>query len=229
MRSAGVAFIISVGAALRSLLKARPNKEDQGWEKDRRQHAAAWPEDLPRVQLRQFVLRWSRTLTRKLALARRKKPVPIDSTLAAAEASKPLSLRIAAAINFLYWPFFYSGVALCVWFAADSVLQLLLSRSAYQTIAAISDPILTIVTPTAVGFWTNWLAVKMLFHPRGRNAVWWGLVPARRNQLIDGIAAGVMKQLISPEIVQEHLHKSGVVQRFVNDAAEALKDTLEIP
>ncbi|HWP58680.1 MAG TPA: DUF445 family protein [Candidatus Acidoferrales bacterium] len=232
MYSSGVAFLIGIGAALTNLLKKTRLKREALFEDEGAAGSAAgssWPQDLPRVQPRQFVLKWVRTLTRKLALARRKSAAPAEVLSAPARAKKPLSLKVAAALNLLYWPFFYSGIVISAWFAADSVLQLAVSSATYGAIAAVADPVLTVLTPTAVGFWTNWLAVKMLFHPRRKNAVWWGLVPARREELIDGIAAGVMKQLISPEIVQEHLHKSAVIQRFVNETACALQDTLENP
>jgi uncharacterized membrane protein YheB (UPF0754 family) len=233
MRSDRVAFLFGVGVAVKSLLKNARLKvapfpagsKYRGYQG----HSSYQGEEGRHIRPGQFVSKWSRTLRRKVALALRKGSPRATPDAAAQFAVKPLSLRIAAAINFLYWPFFWSGIAACVWFGVDSILRLWASTAAYQSVVAVSEPVLILVTPSAVGFWTNWLAVKMLFHPRRKNAIWWGLVPARRSELIDGIAAGILKRLISPEIIHEHLHKSGVVQAVLNETALALKQTVELP
>ena len=230
MYSTGVALLSTLGAALLTWLKNNRFKGHASTAERDKQDQTTWPDDLPRVPARRFLVKWLRTLGRKLALNRRK---TASSEAASASVSpsgrKPISTIVAEAINYLYWPFVCSGLALTAWFCADLLFQLMLARATYQAIAEISAPVLAIVTPTAVGFWTNWLAVKMLFHPRRQNAVWWGLVPARRSELVDSIANGVMQQLISPEIVHAYLHQSAIVQDFVTRSAAALKETIDHP
>jgi len=67
--------------------------------------------------------------------------------------------------------------------------------------------ILFILTPfitAAIGWFTNWVAVKMLFHPREPMRVffwkWQGLIPRRQMQL-----AAESAEIIEREILQQHM------------------------
>jgi uncharacterized membrane protein YheB (UPF0754 family) len=151
----------------------------------------------------------------------------LETAWTRAEARQAISLKIAAAFNLLYWPFVWSGILLVAWFVADVVLRALLIPASYQAIDDLSRPLVAVIAPTAVGFWTNWLAIKMLFLPRYPNVVWWGLVPARRSQIVDAIAEGVLTRLISPEIVRDYLHRSGILKNFVERAVPAMRETID--
>jgi uncharacterized membrane-anchored protein YjiN (DUF445 family) len=52
-------------------------------------------------------------------------------------------------------------------------------------------------------------------------------VPARRSQIIDSIAGGVLTRLISPEIVRDYLHRSGILKNFVERAVPAMRETID--
>ncbi|MGH7835326.1 MAG: DUF445 domain-containing protein [Candidatus Binatia bacterium] len=189
--------------------------------------AAAWPDDLPRVKLKDFFFRWSAIIARSLASFRSEAAASAETGRFQEQGRRAVSLKIAAAFNLLYWPFFWSGILLASWFAADVLLRALMSPASYRSLDALSRPVLAIAAPTAVGFWTNWLAIKMLFLPRDPNAVWWGLVPARRTQIVDAIAEGVLTRLISPEIVRDYLHRSGILKNFVERAVPAMRETID--
>jgi Uncharacterized protein conserved in bacteria len=67
--------------------------------------------------------------------------------------------------------------------------------------------ILIILTPfvtAAIGWFTNWVAIKMLFHPRVPQRIffwkWQGLIPRRQNQL-----ARESAEIIEREILQQHM------------------------
>ncbi|MGB0743523.1 MAG: DUF445 domain-containing protein [Opitutales bacterium] len=64
--------------------------------------------------------------------------------------------------------------------------------------------ILTPIITAAIGWFTNWVAIKMLFHPREPLRVffwkWQGLIPRRQEQL-----AAEAAEIIEREIMQQHM------------------------
>lgn len=58
-----------------------------------------------------------------------------------------------------------------------------------------------------VGFYTNWIAIKMLFHPREPLALsgWQGLIPKNKGKLAVQIGEEVQGKLLSPEVIAEHV------------------------
>ena len=126
------------------------------------------------------------------------------------------SLKLVSFLYFLFSPFFYLGFLFLLWLAAEYFLKFLLPPGDLERITAFSQPLAAVLTPAIVGYWTNRLAIKMLFHPRRRNAVWQGLIPARRSDLVSQIAAAVSEYLISPEIIQKYLRESGFLPEFLN-------------
>ena len=67
--------------------------------------------------------------------------------------------------------------------------------------------LLFILTPfitAAIGWFTNWVAIKMLFHPRQPiQILWWkwqGLIPRRQLQLASEAA-----EIIERDILQQHM------------------------
>lgn len=71
----------------------------------------------------------------------------------------------------------------------------------------MTTPVLLILTPfitAAIGWFTNWVAIKMLFHPRVPMRIflwkWQGLIPRRQLQLAKESA-----EIIEREILQQHM------------------------
>ncbi|MGC6424750.1 MAG: DUF445 domain-containing protein [Lentimonas sp.] len=64
--------------------------------------------------------------------------------------------------------------------------------------------ILTPIITAAIGWFTNWVAIKMLFHPREPKQIlfckWQGLIPRRQLQLAQESA-----EIIEREILQQHM------------------------
>jgi uncharacterized membrane protein YheB (UPF0754 family) len=69
-----------------------------------------------------------------------------------------------------------------------------------STIVLILTPFIT----AAIGWFTNWVAIQMLFHPRAPMRVffwkWQGLIPRRQEQL-----AAQAAEMIEREIMQQHM------------------------
>lgn len=81
-----------------------------------------------------------------------------------------------------------------------------------------------------IGFGTNWLAIKMLFHPRKKHILLGqGLIPKQREELAETIAEAVFRNLINEDIIREQLEKSGLVQKITSDFQDELHLLLEKP
>jgi len=69
-----------------------------------------------------------------------------------------------------------------------------------STIVLILTPFIT----AAIGWFTNWVAIQMLFHPREPMRIflwrWQGLIPRRQEQL-----AAEAAEIIEREIMQQHM------------------------
>ena len=75
--------------------------------------------------------------------------------------------------------------------------------------------IVTVSAAGLIGFFTNWLAITMLFHPRKpRPLLGQGIIPASRDRVADLIALAISKDLISEDVILERIHISGVVPRY---------------
>lgn len=66
-----------------------------------------------------------------------------------------------------------------------------------------------------IGFFTNWLAIKMLFKPVIRRPIWGqGLIPAQRDIIIAQLAGGIHKNILSEELIAQRIEKSGIIGRI---------------
>jgi uncharacterized membrane protein YheB (UPF0754 family) len=66
-----------------------------------------------------------------------------------------------------------------------------------------------------IGFFTNWLAIKMLFKPVIRRPIWGqGLIPAQRDIIIAQLAGGIHKNILSEELIAQRIEKSGIIGRL---------------
>ncbi len=125
------------------------------------------------------------------------------------------SRRVTRVLNLLNAPLFWAGILFLLWLSIDCLLGRVLAPDDYARIAAVSRPIEAIAGPACVGYWTNWLAVKMLFRPRRRNAVWHGLVPARREEIVESLAAEIERNFLGGRIVRDYLVQSGLLKDLI--------------
>ncbi len=65
-----------------------------------------------------------------------------------------------------------------------------------------------------VGYFTNFLAIKMLFQPKqGRVLGWSGLVPRNKPEIARSLAESVQTQLLSPDIILAYIHEQNLIDR----------------
>jgi uncharacterized membrane-anchored protein YjiN (DUF445 family) len=80
-----------------------------------------------------------------------------------------------------------------------------------------------------VGFATNWVAIKMLFHPRVRVLGVQGVVPKRRRELARSVDQTLEEHLISGDRMHRLLMDSGAVDQAINRIAEHIPSLLADP
>ncbi|MCB9932269.1 MAG: DUF445 family protein [Planctomycetes bacterium] len=80
-----------------------------------------------------------------------------------------------------------------------------------------------------VGFGTNWVAIKMLFHPRVRVFGVQGVVPARRLELARSVGETLEEHLISGDRMHKLLVGSGAVNEAIDKLAAHLPRLLDDP
>ncbi|MCB9893102.1 MAG: DUF445 family protein [Planctomycetes bacterium] len=80
-----------------------------------------------------------------------------------------------------------------------------------------------------VGFATNWVAIKMLFHPRVRVLGVQGVVPSRRHELARSVGETLEEHLISGDRMHALLVGSGAIDEAMDKLANHLPRLLEDP
>ncbi len=68
-----------------------------------------------------------------------------------------------------------------------------------------------------IGFFTNWIAISMLFYPRKkRPLLGQGLIPAQKNRIALRLAAAVERELINPELIKKEFIDNGLLQKYTD-------------
>ncbi len=98
---------------------------------------------------------------------------------------------------------------------------------AFSRMLDLEGLIVTISSAGLIGFFTNWLAITMLFHPRkSRPLLGQGIIPAYRERIADLIALAISRDLISEEVIQERIRLSGVVPKYRDMALQVAHNLL---
>ncbi|MCS7298163.1 MAG: DUF445 family protein [Bacteroidia bacterium] len=81
-----------------------------------------------------------------------------------------------------------------------------------------------------VGYGTNWLAIKMLFHPRKPRPIWGqGLVPAYKMRIVERFSEAISRYILNEDVLQRVLHEAGVAQKLANALTEGTSSLLNDP
>jgi len=92
------------------------------------------------------------------------------------------------------------------------------------------DWLFKIALSGAVGIWTNYFAIKMLFRPRRKTLFGiQGLIPANRKQLAQAIGQAVADDLLSPDQVFGFIEKNDVIEKVGSEALKLARQELERP
>ncbi|WP_052378385.1 DUF445 family protein [Polycyclovorans algicola] len=81
-----------------------------------------------------------------------------------------------------------------------------------------------------VGYFTNFLAIKMLFQPKkGQVLGWRGLVPKNQAHIARSLGESVQAQLLSPDIVLAYIAERQLIERSTAALAEWIDANLQKP
>lgn len=81
-----------------------------------------------------------------------------------------------------------------------------------------------------IGFYTNWLAITMLFNPRRKRPIFGqGLVPAQRERVIYRLARAVSDELINEEIIKAKIEEARIIPKYREMALTVTRSVLEDP
>ena len=82
-----------------------------------------------------------------------------------------------------------------------------------------------------VGFYTNWIAIKMLFHPKKPLPLsrFQGLIPRNQTKLAHSIGLEIQQKLLSPEIISDYVKKENLIEKFGKLAISQVSKAAESP
>lgn len=81
-----------------------------------------------------------------------------------------------------------------------------------------------------VGYFTNFLAIKMLFQPKhGQVLGWRGLVPKNQHQIAQSLGASVQEQLLSPDIILAYIRERALIESATQSLAGWIDHSLQDP
>lgn len=79
-----------------------------------------------------------------------------------------------------------------------------------------------------IGFFTNWLAITMLFKPAEKRPVLGhGLIPAQKDRIAFRLAQAVSDDLINPEIIKKKINESNVIGRYREESTKYIKNIID--
>ncbi len=81
-----------------------------------------------------------------------------------------------------------------------------------------------------IGFFTNWLAITMLFKPAEKRPILGqGLIPAQKNRIAYRLAQAVSDDLINPEIIKKKISESNVISKYRQQTTDYIKGIIDDP
>jgi len=84
----------------------------------------------------------------------------------------------------------------------------------------------------AIGWFTNYIAVKMLFHPKKPIKIWFytfhGIFPKRQVEIAKSVGKMVANDLLSSKDIQERLANEENIRSIINKIETTLDDYFEI-
>lgn len=79
-----------------------------------------------------------------------------------------------------------------------------------------------------VGYYTNFLAIKMLFQPKqGKVLGWEGLVPKNKANIAKSLGQSIQTNLLAPEIILEYVYERKLIETGTQKVGEWLDELLK--
>lgn len=92
------------------------------------------------------------------------------------------------------------------------------------------DWIFKISLSGTVGIWTNYFAIKMLFRPHYRTVFGrQGLIPAKRDDIAEAIAAAVSEELLDTDSILEYVEENNLVEKTASGLLEYAHNWIDDP
>ncbi|MCY4172389.1 MAG: DUF445 family protein [Bacteroidetes bacterium] len=111
--------------------------------------------------------------------------------------------------------------------AVSIILYSALRLPEFSRALELEGLIVTVSAAGLIGFFTNWLAITMLFHPRQpRPLLGQGIIPGSRERVAHLIAQAISKDLISEDVILERIHVSGVVPKYRDMALQVTENLI---
>lgn len=87
----------------------------------------------------------------------------------------------------------------------------------------------TLAMSGIIGYFTNYVAIKMLFHPREKRPIWGhGLIPSQKYKIAQRIAEAIHEFVVNESIIKKKLKESQISQkiteRLTNGTQQLLND-----
>lgn len=90
------------------------------------------------------------------------------------------------------------------------------------------NAIFIVVMAGNVGYFTNFMAIKMLFQPKqGRVLGWRGMVPQNKANIAASLADSVQTQLLAPEVLLAYINERALLGKGIDYLSEWVDDRLQ--
>ncbi len=90
------------------------------------------------------------------------------------------------------------------------------------------NAVFIVVMAGNVGYFTNFMAIKMLFQPKqGRVLGWRGMVPQNKAKIAASLADSVQTQLLAPEVLLTYINERDLLGKSIDYLSEWVDDSLQ--
>ena len=90
------------------------------------------------------------------------------------------------------------------------------------------DSAFIVLMAGAVGYYTNFLAIKMLFQPKqGKVLGWEGLVPKNKHRIAQSLGGSIQRRLLAPEIILAYVYEKNLIEKGTEKVGKWLDELLQ--
>ncbi|MCX7999382.1 MAG: DUF445 domain-containing protein, partial [Leptospiraceae bacterium] len=90
------------------------------------------------------------------------------------------------------------------------------------------DSAFVVLMAGVVGYYTNFLAIKMLFQPKqGKVLGWEGLVPKNKSRIAQSLGASIQRRLLAPEIILSYVYEKNLIEKGTEKVGKWLDELLQ--
>lgn len=144
------------------------------------------------------------------------------------EVTEPPDGRFSIVLFFLKVLPWFTGILFCVsiFYDLEGTVNL-----PWRSDPVKLDGLLRMLSVTGlIGFGTNWLAIKMLFHPRYKRPILGqGLIPSRKERIALKLGQSISREIINPHLILDQIRDSGLVTRHRENFTRSLRDMVHDP